>query len=235
MESVPSSQLPSVGVGVSVSASACPSADPATSADVMYSKDILDNPVWLAVALALSVDPALTHKKGDTSLHMHYRKYLAFESAWDEIQLRKKKSQWPYSSFLKTELINLFGRRGMWNSHTVKGMANIPQFPEMRRWLERKDDETDPTDEEVWGIVKAQYTFKDLALWKMQGTLAGRGDSQRKKDKGKAKSRVEERTSKKQRVESDVDIDEGSKAGKKSSGVSKNKLSKLGSKTHKRK
>jgi L-rhamnose mutarotase len=234
VESIPPSRLPSTGL--SVSTSACPSADLATPADIMYSQDVLDNPVWLAVALALSVDPALTHKKGDTSLRMHYCKYLAFESAWDQIQLRKKQNQWPYTSFLKTELINLFGRRGMWNSHTVKGMADIPQYPEMRRWLERKDDETDPTDQEVWGIIKAQYTFKDLSLWKMQGTLGGRGDSPRKKiDKGKAKSRDEERSSKKQRVESDVDEGQSSKAGKKSSGSSKDKSSKSGSKTHKRK
>jgi L-rhamnose mutarotase len=167
---------------------------------------------------------------------MHYRKYLAFESAWDQIQLQKQKNQWPYSSFLKTELINLFGRRGMWNSHTMKGMADIPQYPEMHKWLERKDDETDPTDEEVWGIVKAQYTFKDLSLWKMHGTLAVRGDSPRKKmSKGKAKGRDEERTSKKQHVDLDVDEGQSSKVGKKSSGVSKNKSSKSGSKSHKRK
>jgi L-rhamnose mutarotase len=100
-----------------------------------------------------------------------YQKYCAYQSAWAQIQRLNKKHQWPYPQFLKTELINLFGCRGMWNSHTVKGMQDIAQFPDMQKWLERGKDELEPTDEDVWGIAKSQYTFVDLGLWKKQGTL----------------------------------------------------------------
>ncbi|KIJ93234.1 hypothetical protein K443DRAFT_13003 [Laccaria amethystina LaAM-08-1] len=41
----------------------------------------------------------------------------------------------------------------------------------MQKWLERGKDELEPTDEDVWGIAKSQYTFVDLGLWKKQGTL----------------------------------------------------------------
>ncbi|KIJ89649.1 hypothetical protein K443DRAFT_15908, partial [Laccaria amethystina LaAM-08-1] len=159
--SVASSRFPSVALSAasgsmpaSVSASAHPSTVPDTpdeGAEVLYDKDILNNPLWYNAALLLGVDPSLTYRKKDTGLRMHYQKYKAYQSAWDKIQHLTKQHQWPYPQFLKTELINLFGRRGMWNSHTVKGMQDISQFPKMQEWLEREDNELEPTDEDVWG------------------------------------------------------------------------------------
>ena len=231
--SVPLGLLPA---SASVSASVRPSAAPDTpdeGNEVLYDKDILNNPVWYGAAIQLGVDPALTYRKKDTSLQMHYRKYQAYQSAWDEIQRLTKKHQWPYPHFLKTELINLFGRRGMWNSHTVKGMQDIPHDPKMQRWLERGDGELEPRDEDVCGIAKSQYTFVDLALWKKQGTLRDPGGSQRKKmekdkSKGRDKERKQERKQKgKDKKDNSDSEEEGSPKKGKSSGSA--------SKSHKRK
>ena len=218
-----------VSVSESASASVHPSAAPGTpdeGNEVLYDKDILNNPVWYGAAIQLGVDPALTYGKKDTSLQMHYQKYQAYQSAWDEIQRLTKKHHWPYPHFLKTELINLFGHCGMWNSHTVKGMHDIPQFPKMQRSLEHGDGELEPREEDVWGIAKPQYTFIDLALWKKQGTLRDPGGSQKKMEKDKSKGRDKERKQKGKKDNSDSE-EEGS--------PKKGKSSESGSKSHKRK
>jgi L-rhamnose mutarotase len=215
-------------VSTSVSASARLSTVPDTPDEdgVLYDKDILNNPLWHNAAVRLCVDPALTHRKKDSSLQMHYQKYCAYQSAWAQIQRLNKKHQWPYPQFLKTELINLFGRRGMWNSHTVKGMQDIAQFPDMQKWLERGKDELEPTDEEVWGIAKSQYTFVDLGLWKKQGTLKDpRGLQKKKLEKEKTKGHEKERKQKRKKDDVDNEEEGSSKKGK-SSGS--------GSKSHKR-
>ena len=228
-------------MSASASASARPSTVPDTpdlddlGEEFLYDKDILNNPLWYNAAVRLGVDPALTHRKRDTSLQMHYRKYNAYQSAWDQIQCLTKKNQWPYPQFLKTELINLFGRHGMWNSNTVKGMQDISQFPKMQKWLECGDDELEPTDEDVWGIAKSQYTFIDLALWKKQGTLRDPKGSQKKKlEKEKTKGCEKERKQKSKKDDSDDEGGGSPKKGK-STGQSKEKSSGSGSRPHKRK
>jgi hypothetical protein len=68
----------------SVSASAHPSTVPDTpdeGAEVLYDKDILNNPLWYNAALILGVDPSLTYRKKDTGLQMHYQKYKVYQSA----------------------------------------------------------------------------------------------------------------------------------------------------------
>jgi hypothetical protein len=92
--------------------------------------------------------------------------------------------------------------------------------------LERGKDELEPTDEEVWGIAKSQYTFVDLGLWKKQGTLKDpRGLQKKKLEKEKTKGREKERKQKRKKDDVDNEEEGSSKKGK-SSGS--------GSKSHKR-
>jgi hypothetical protein len=58
--------------------------------EVLYDEDILNNPIWYDAAVCLGVNPALTYRKKDTSLQMHYQKYQAYQSAWDQIQCLTK-------------------------------------------------------------------------------------------------------------------------------------------------
>jgi hypothetical protein len=161
------------------------------------------------------------------SFNHHHPHPSTYQSAWDTIQHLTKQHQWPYPQSLKTELINLFGRRGMWNSHTVKGMQDISQFPKMQEWLECEDNELEPTDEDVWGVTKSQYTFVDSALWKKQGTLEDPKGSQKKKlEKEKTKGREKEQKQKGKKDGSEGEEQESPKKGK-SSGS--------GSKSHKQK
>jgi hypothetical protein len=89
-------------------------------------------PIWYDTAVFLGVDPALTYRKKGTSLQMHYQRYQAYQSAWDQIQCITNMHKWPYPHFLKTELINLFRHHGRWNSHMVKNMQVVRLNQEMR-------------------------------------------------------------------------------------------------------
>ena len=41
----------------------------------------------------------------------------------------------------------------------------------MVEWLERDIDGDEPSDLHVWHLQKSHYIFKDLGLWKKDGTL----------------------------------------------------------------
>ena len=78
--------------------------------DAKYVPDIMNNPLWFAVAQALDIDGSLTHKEvREDHLHVYYQKWNAYVDAWGEIQRLKKNSQWAFPSVGKTELVNLFG------------------------------------------------------------------------------------------------------------------------------
>ena len=65
-------------MSASASASGHPSTVPETpdlddlGEEFLYDKDILNNPLWYNTAVQLGVDPALTHRKKDTSLQQYF-------------------------------------------------------------------------------------------------------------------------------------------------------------------
>lgn len=85
-----------------------------------WGNEIVDNPLWLGAAIALGVDPMLTHKNVDKNLRLWHRKYNAYQDAWAKLQKLRSLNQWPYK-IGRTELVNLFGKSAYWNSHITKG------------------------------------------------------------------------------------------------------------------
>jgi len=94
----------------------------------------------------------------------------------------------------------------------------------MVEWLERDVDDDEPSDLEVWHLQKPHYTFKDLGLWKKDGTL-NKDYWMQQKEKGKAKVRTSQKKEKRRKVGPDDNVDEfeTSKKKKNSSG-GKNKV-----------
>ena len=88
-----------------------------------FSPEICANPLWSGMALALGVDPAVTQPNADRDLRVWYRKFVAFQEALQKMEELRKQSKWPFNA-AKTELINLFGKRAMWNSHVSPGMKH---------------------------------------------------------------------------------------------------------------
>ena len=99
-------------------------------------------------------------------------------------------------------------------------MENISNYPEMQEWLERDKNDVVPSDMEVWGVQKLEYTFKDLELWKVHRTLQDPGAKKLKKlDKSKVKMRNNEQVAKHKKGDSD----DGDNSLKKEKGEEKEK------------
>ena len=190
-----------------------------------YSPEVIKDPRLVQIANALEVDPALTHRT-DSSLKMYYKKYNAWNSVVAEMDRLKSANQWTLPDISNTELINLFVKRAFWHSHIKKAFKDIHNYGIMVEWLERNDDDDEPSDLQVWHLEKSHYTFKDLGVWKAEGTLdKDYQRRQKEKGKGKAKAKTSQRKEKKRRLESDDSAGEAetSKKAKNSSGKIKSR------------
>ena len=153
--------------------------------------DVVKNVLLVQVVNALEIDPGLTHDN-DKSLRMWYKKFNAWNSAYAKLAEMKNADKWTLPSIGKTELINIFGKRGYWHSHITKAFNDIQKYELMVKWLERGENDTEPSDLEVWHLEKSVYRFKDLTLWKQAGTLDKEyqeAQLKKQKEKGKAKAK----------------------------------------------
>ena len=191
------------------------------------------NPHLLLIATTLEVSPALTHQN-DSSLRMWYKKYNAWNEAVAKLEELKLAGKGVLSDVGSTELINIFAGRAYWHSHIKKGFRDIQNYKLMVEWLEKDVNDEDPSDLHVWHLQKTQYTFKDLGLWKKDGTLDKDYQIQQK-EKGKAEVRTNQRKEKRSNFELDDSGDETTRKGKKSSSGKNNKavLKASGSKSRK--
>jgi hypothetical protein len=147
---------------------------------------------------------------------MWYKKYKAWNDAVAKLDGLRSANQWMLPDIGRSELINLFGGRAYWHSHIKKAFRDIHNYKLMVDWLEMKEDDDEPSDLQVWHVEKSHYTFKDLGLWKKDGTL-DKDYQRRQKEKGKAKAKISQRNEKRGKVESDDGGGEAetSKKGKK--------------------
>jgi hypothetical protein len=178
-----------------------------------YGPEVTKNPQLVLIANELEVDPALTHRN-DPSLRVWYKKYNALIAAAAKLDELKSANKWTLPDIGQTELINLFAGRAYWHSHIKKAFRDIHNYKLMVCWLERIDDDDDPSDLHVWHSVKSHYTFKDLGIWKKEGTL-DKDYQRRQKEKGKAKAKRSRQDEKRRNVESDGDEAGTSKKEKK--------------------
>ena len=154
---------------------------------------------------------------------MWYKKYNAWNDAVAKLDEMKSANQWTLPDIGRTELINIFAKRAYWHSHIMNAFKDIHNYKLMVEWLERDDDDR-PSDLDVWNLEKSHYTFKDLGIWKKDGTL-DKDYQRRQKEKGKAKAKASQRNEKKRKIESDDSVGEAetSKKGKKSLGKNKSR------------
>lgn len=73
----------------------------------------------------------------------------------------------------------------------------------MVQWLNRGDDDLEPSDKDIWGVVKPNYTFADLSTWKVEGTLNIDRKHTKASSKAIAKTRDTERKHKKDKNQSE--------------------------------
>ena len=154
-----------------------------------FGEQVLKNPFLVQVASALEIDPALTHRT-DASLRIWYKKYNAYNKAVAKLTQMKTTNIWTLKDIGCTELINVFAGQSFWHSHISSAFGDIQNHKAMVEWLEQEEDDEEPSDLEVWHLQKSCYTFKDLGLWKKEGTLDK--EYQKRLAKGKTKARQTE-------------------------------------------
>jgi len=214
----------------SLSAASLPAAPSTASGSGLgtqtFGKEVLKSPLLVQFVTALGIDPALTHRT-DPSLRIWYKKYNSYNEAVAKLTEMKAANTWTLANVGRTELINLFSGRSFWHSHVSGAFGDIQNHKAMVQWLEWVEDDEGPSDLEVWHLQKPHYTFKDLGIWKKEGTL-NKDYKKKLQQKEKAKARQKERKEKNRNTDDSIDEAETSKKGRKMfGGKSKKSVSKL--------
>ena len=95
---------------------------------------------------------------------------------------------WVGDKLTAVELVELFVSKSFWHSHVKKYCSQVSDHPLMVEWLENGEDK--PSDLDVWGVEKSNYTFKDLIAYLKQAEKKGKKKANvaDKKDKDQKKS-----------------------------------------------
>ena len=96
----------------------------------------------------------------DKGLCFAYQKYKAHQQAVQRLEEMVANGTWEGKRPSATDLIEIFISKTKWFSNYRHGFSQISQYPQMVLWLEQDGDS--PSDLEVWGIQKDQYSFPDL-------------------------------------------------------------------------
>jgi len=181
---------------------------------------------------ALDIPLELTDHK-DPNLGYAWQKYKACLTAiktcstkWDNGTLRNTFDKKP----TQADIIGVFKGKTQWHLTYSKAFPKVSNYPAMVSWLEDQSDK--PSDLELWGVVKAAYTFSDLMQWLSNGGESlDVGDSQsddgepkgKEKEKGKGKGKEKEKGKGKEKAKGKGKEKESGKKEEKKSGESKDK------------
>jgi hypothetical protein len=133
-----------------------------------------------AILTLLGIPPHLCDRS-DHGLQLSYKKYKAHLEACHTYDQMVLDGSWPGNKLTAVDLVELFVSKSFWHSHVKKYCSQVSNHPLMVEWLENGEDK--PSDLDVWGIEKSNYTFKDLIGYLEQA-------KEKKKGKGKKKMKV---------------------------------------------
>ena len=141
---------------------------------------------------------------------------------WDNGTLKKTFDKKP----TQADIIGVFKGKTQWHLTYSKAFPKVSNYPAMVSWLEDQSDK--PSDLELWGVVKAAYTFSDLMQWLSnggEGLYVGNSQSDKGEPKGKEKEKRKEKEKTKEKgkqkektKEKDKEKESGKKEEKKSGG-----------------
>jgi phage terminase large subunit-like protein len=100
----------------------------------------------------------------------------------------------------QADIISIFKEKSQWHLTYSKIFPKVHAYPLMMSWLE--EDQSDKvSDVKLWGVLKPDYTFSDLAEWlanrgeglNTTGTEMDSGSSQKKSKEVEEKRKGKER------------------------------------------
>jgi hypothetical protein len=132
-----------------------------------------------AILTSLGIPTHLCNRS-DHGLQISYKKYKAHLEACNTYDQMVSEGSWLVNKLTAVDLVELFVSKSFWHSHVKKYCSQVSNHSLMVEWLENKADK--PSDLDVWGIQKSNYTFKDLI-----GFLEQAKEKRTGKDKKKLK------------------------------------------------
>ena len=95
---------------------------------------------------------------------------------------------WVGDKLTAVELVELFVSKSFWHLHVKKYCSQVSDYSLMVEWPENGEDK--PSDLDVWGVEKFNFTFKDLIAYLEQAKKKGKKKAKvaDKKDKDQKKS-----------------------------------------------
>jgi hypothetical protein len=124
---------------------------------------------------------------GDVSLQIAYQKYKAFLDAQKTYNDMVREKTWTIKKPTKVDLIELFVSKSFFHSHYKTYFSKVAGYADMTAWLEENED--GPSDVDVWGIKRENYTFSDLMAWLENGGTLEVDEDEDYKYKEKKKGR----------------------------------------------
>jgi hypothetical protein len=131
----------------------------------------------------------LTHlcDHSDHGLQISYKKYKAHLEACNTYNQMVLEGSCLGNKLTAVDLVELFVSKSFWHSHVKKHCSQVSNHSLMVEWLENGADK--PSDLDVWGIQKSNYTFKDLIGFLEQA-------KEKRTGKGKKKMKVADKEDK---------------------------------------
>ncbi|KAF8815685.1 hypothetical protein BYT27DRAFT_7007954, partial [Phlegmacium glaucopus] len=114
----------------------------------------------LEMANILKIDLDLV-KKSDNSLQMSWKRYKAINAAL----MKCTKVKWPGRTPQTAEIAEILISKSSWCKPVQPNFKKVGHYPQMVDWLEKDEDDDDPSDLEVWGVENIGYLHSDLTLW----------------------------------------------------------------------
>lgn len=108
----------------------------------------------------LGIPEGLTKQVNNPGLRLQYARYKACIAAQHTVLQKVKEGTWPGRKPANQEIIKFFVSKTTWHGYLSPAFSDISDYPLLKDWLE--GEEGGPSDEEVWGVSKSNYTFGDL-------------------------------------------------------------------------
>ena len=147
----------------------------------------------------LGLSPELCNRT-DGGLRHAYEKYKAYLQACKNYGEMTANKSWVGDRLTGADIIQLFISKSYFHSHYKKYFSKVSNYPDMVDWLEGSPNA--PSDEDLWGEEKGNYTFKDLEKFigehekkkmmkkKEKGDKSDKGEGGSKKAGDKKKKQV---------------------------------------------
>jgi hypothetical protein len=114
------------------------------------------------VITLLGISPGLTTRPKFVEIHLAYAKYLGVLDAQKEMQHMIADGTWTLRTLNSDELVEIFVSKSVWHANYTKLFPQVEKYPMLVKWLENGNDS--PSGQEIFGVVKQCYNFKDLRM-----------------------------------------------------------------------